>query len=201
MRVLGVAFDFDGTLTNPGALDFVAIRREIGCPEDQSIIHWIDALPEERGRRKALEVLLSAEQNGAAASVPRDGAEAFVLKLRAEAVPLAILTRNTRASLMVAFENFERLSPEWFWPIVTRDDPFPRKPDPEALLHIADSWGIDPSTLLFVGDYRDDVETAHRAGAISCWLMPGFGAPEPAVKPDLRCRSYTELSALYTSRC
>jgi hypothetical protein len=33
-----VLFDFDGTLTHPGALDFAAIKREVGCPADRFVL-------------------------------------------------------------------------------------------------------------------------------------------------------------------
>ena len=44
-RLRAVLFDFDGTLTHPGALDFAAIKREVGCPPDQFVLEWILALP------------------------------------------------------------------------------------------------------------------------------------------------------------
>lgn len=196
MKASGVVFDFDGTLTHPGVIDFAAIRKRIGCPEEQSIIQWIEEVPDAVRRADALEILLSAERDAAGESFPRDGVEEFLVDLRRRGVPLGILTRNTRASLMVSFRNFLHLRPEWFVPIITREDPFPRKPEPTALLHIAELWGLSPGALLFVGDYRDDVETAHRAGAISCWMAPPGGGPEPAVPPHFLCTTYRELAEI-----
>ena len=46
----GVLFDFDGTLTQPGAIDFLAIKREIGCPKDTAILEYIDLQPLEKAR-------------------------------------------------------------------------------------------------------------------------------------------------------
>ena len=200
MKVRGIVFDFDGTLTTPGAIDFAAIRRGIGCPEEASIIWWIEEVLKGVDQQTALKLLLDAEEEAARRSVPRDGAEAFIKALRDQGLPLGILTRNTHRSLSVAFSYFGSIKADWFNPVLSRDDPFPRKPEPQALLHIASVWGIDPRFLLFVGDYRDDVETAHRAGALSCWLTPPDGGPPPDREPYVTCRDYSELAQAVMSR-
>jgi hypothetical protein len=43
--IKGVLFDFDGTLTMPGALDFPAIKREMGCPPDFPILEYLETVP------------------------------------------------------------------------------------------------------------------------------------------------------------
>ena len=40
-KIKGVLFDFDGTLTQPGGLNFLAIKREIGCPEGTPILDYM----------------------------------------------------------------------------------------------------------------------------------------------------------------
>lgn len=41
---------------------------------------------------------------------------------------------------------------------------FPRKPAPDALLHIAAQWGVEPQELTLVGDSLFDARTAQNAG-------------------------------------
>ena len=41
----GVLFDFDGTLTKPGAIDFTAIKQTIECPHDMAILEFIKLQP------------------------------------------------------------------------------------------------------------------------------------------------------------
>ena len=43
-RAKAVLFDFDGTLTAPGALDFRVIKKEIGCPQDMPVLEFIEEL-------------------------------------------------------------------------------------------------------------------------------------------------------------
>ncbi|MGB6987568.1 MAG: HAD family hydrolase [Candidatus Aquilonibacter sp.] len=40
-----------------------------------------------------------------------------------------------------------------------------RKPKPKLILDAARAWGIDPSTIVVVGDKESDVEAARNAGA------------------------------------
>ena len=43
-RIDAVLFDFDGTLTRPGALDFSVIKRTIGCPDDVPVLEFMAAI-------------------------------------------------------------------------------------------------------------------------------------------------------------
>jgi len=47
------------------------------------------------------------------------------------------------------------------------------KPDKRLLLHVADQWGVDPSSLLMVGDSREDVECGKAAGTGTCLISGG----------------------------
>jgi len=42
--VKAVLFDFDGTLTKPGSIDFNLIKRVIGCPAESFILEFIETL-------------------------------------------------------------------------------------------------------------------------------------------------------------
>jgi len=44
MQLKAVIFDFDGTLTKPGSIDFISIRKRIQCPEDQRLLEYINNL-------------------------------------------------------------------------------------------------------------------------------------------------------------
>ena len=43
-RIDAVLFDFDGTLTQPGALDFPALKRDIGCPQGIPVLEFMAGL-------------------------------------------------------------------------------------------------------------------------------------------------------------
>ena len=46
------------------------------------------------------------------------------------------------------------------------------KPCPDTVLHVMNTWGCDPSLVLYVGDSDVDIQTARNAGvdcASVCW--------------------------------
>jgi pimeloyl-ACP methyl ester carboxylesterase/phosphoglycolate phosphatase-like HAD superfamily hydrolase len=51
-----------------------------------------------------------------------------------------------------------------FDPVRCADDGGPVKPDPAVLLEIAAAWNVTPADIVFVGDSRQDLATAQRAG-------------------------------------
>ena len=50
-RIRAVLFDFDGTLTLPGALDFSRIKRALNCPPDIPILEYIESIADPVRRR------------------------------------------------------------------------------------------------------------------------------------------------------
>ncbi len=51
---------------------------------------------------------------------------------------------------------------------------YPVKPSPEAPLSIAQTLGIEPNRILFVGDSDVDIKTAHNAGMTACGVLWGY---------------------------
>ncbi len=178
--IKGVLFDFDGTLTRPGSIDFQAIRAAIGCPADQAILEFIAALPEDHLRRQHQATLNTMEMEAAARSRPHDGAEDLIRFLKAQHLPVGILTRNSLASVEKTLEYFQRTQLSDFDLIITRDDPVPPKPSPEGVLQAAGRFNINPDEILMVGDFYFDIQAGQRAGALTVLLDNGGLGPPPA---------------------
>lgn len=175
-RLRAVLFDFDGTLTRPGSLDFPALKREIGCPPDRFVLEWIEALPAGPRRLGALAALERFELAGAAGSEPNAGAEELVGRLRGAGLRVGVLTRNGRAAVDAALARFAHLDAAAFDVIVTRDDEPAPKPAPDGVLHAAAAMGVAPAELLVVGDYVLDVMAGRAAGAVTAFLTNGGDA-------------------------
>lgn len=178
-RVKAVLFDFDGTLSRPGSLDFDRIKRELGCPLDRPVLEFIHELPDAAERNRAMDSLNAFEQAGAEDSEPNLGAEATVRAIRSLNLGMGLITRNRLSSVERALENFEHLSPSDFDVMITRDHPPAPKPSPEGIRFAADRLGVDVSELVLVGDFVFDVLAGERAGAVTVFLSNRQGQNHP----------------------
>lgn len=175
---LGVIFDLDNTLVTC-SLNFTEMKQEIGCPQDQDILTFVGTLNDEQ--REAAELTIFAhEMLDAQSSVWMPGAKATIDELVRLSVPLAIVTRNCRAVAEIKIkQNSIPIST-----VLTREDAKP-KPDPEALLLIAEEWKIDTFNVAYVGDFIYDIEAAQRANMAPIWYQPDMDRqPNSALSND-----------------
>jgi hydrogenase expression/formation protein HypE len=176
-RIDAVLFDFDGTLTRPGALDFSVIKRTIGCPVDVPVLEFMAGIDDRAQRLNMTRALDRFELEGAAASQPNVGAEQLVDAITTAGLPVGILTRNSRASVIRALENFSTLSLVDIDVLITREDPVKIKPAGEGVLLAAQKMGVDPAHVLVVGDFDFDMQAGRNAGALTAYLTNGRPIP------------------------
>jgi hydrogenase expression/formation protein HypE len=172
-RIAAVAFDFDGTLTEPD-LDFSAMRRALGCPPGEGVLEFIASLPDAEERRRSRSVMEGFEIVAAQQARPSAGAEELVRRLVDRGVPVAIITRNGQISIDIALTRFSRVEASDFAVIVTRDLPLPFKPSPDGVEYVAERLGVPVEQLLVVGDHPLDARAGRTAGALTALLAsPG----------------------------
>jgi hydrogenase expression/formation protein HypE len=194
--VCAVLFDFDGTLTRPGSLDFPAIRRALGCPAGRPILEFIESLDDAEARRQAFRVLDGMELEAARRSEPNEGAEETVRALAARGLPLGILSRNSRSSVREALERFPTLCERDFAAIVCREDVRRQKPHPDGVHAAAAQLGCSAADLVVVGDYVFDIDAGKRAGSHAVLLANGTPPAGFSVTPDAVIDRLAELPAL-----
>jgi phosphoglycolate phosphatase len=88
---------------------------------------------------------------------------------------LAILTNKPLASTRRILDGLALAD---YFPhdaVVGGDGPFPRKPDPAGLQHLAAQAGVAPADTLLVGDSAIDWRTARAASVPICLAAYGFG--------------------------
>ena len=157
-QLRGIVFDLDGTLVD-SALDFPAMRREIGCPEDTGLLEFVDTLECAEARATAEAVIHRHEMAGAAQATWMPGASRLLQGITQAGLPTGIVTRNSREAAGMTLSSLG--APQLA--LVAREDARP-KPDPDGLLQLAERWQLAPDALACVGDFRFDIEAAKRAG-------------------------------------
>ena len=100
-------------------------------------------------------------------------------ELRNQGFKMALVSNVGKTSLQAAMEKLG-LS-DLIRLVISRDDVSRIKPHPEGLLAAAKSLGVSPGEALFIGDSRNDVDAAHRAGMLAGYLRGGEDAPESMV--------------------
>ena len=172
--IKGVLYDFDGTLTFPGALDFPALKHEMSCPEDIPILEYLETLSPGRKARLYL-ILKQKEEEAARNSRPNLAAERCLASLKKKGVPLGIITRNSKKSVLSALNHFKHCSIHDFHAVMTRENSLP-KPHPDGIYQSAEKMGVAASDLLVVGDFRFDIIAGRAAGCSTALLTNGKGS-------------------------
>lgn len=182
----GIAFDLDSTLTRP-YLDFTRLRQQLNLPEGD-ILQWLEGLPLHQ-RHQAIQVIEAFEQDGVENVTWNDGAQETVAAVQALGLRTAIVTRNSRSSLLAVCTRLE-IAVDY---LVAREDALP-KPHPACLHYTAERLAVPVGQLLMVGDYRHDTDAGQAAGAMTALLTNGK-TPTWVVTADLVIERLPELLA------
>ena len=80
---------------------------------------------------------------------------------------------------------------ELFTEIVTKDNQFARKPDPEAIYYLLDKYQIHPKEAMIVGDREIEILLGQKAKVKTCFYESGNREPE--LQADYRVKSLEEV--------
>ena len=195
-EIKAVLFDFDGTLTKPGALNFPAFKKSMGCPTDRPVLEYIESLPDPVQRAAALAELDRFEMEAAEKTGPNSGAEDLILYLRSKGLRLGIISRNSRRSIEQALQNFKNVGVADFDLIFSRDEPVKPKPDPEGIQQAARTLNIEIDQVLVVGDFVFDIEAGHAAGATTVYLDNHVDSKSMTIDSDYRISNLEEVKKI-----
>ena len=185
-------FDLDNTLAD-SAIDFNAIRQELGLPLGKGMLEEIDTRPAGEAselRRRLAEL----EREYALRAQPLPGAHALLSSLVQRGFQLGILTRNNHANALQTLAVCDLA--EFFDPahVLGRDEASP-KPDPDGIRKLLAAWDAAPATAVMVGDFRYDLEAGRRAEVTTIY----YDAADQdlwTAEADFRVQSHAELLAL-----
>lgn len=191
--IKAILFDFDGTLSQSGNIDFDKIRREIGCPDGDPILEFIENISDSKKRHNAVATLNRFEMEAAAETRPDSIAAEVVAQLRRQRLRIGIISRNSRKSILRALENFSGLDLTDFDLLITRDDPVSPKPSGQGIRFAARKWGLAADQILMVGDFTFDIEAGQRAGSPTVLLDRNSDPRLADIECDFRIEGLGEL--------
>lgn len=92
-----------------------------------------------------------------------------------------------------ALERLQALQLDnFFTGYVTKDDDYPRKPDPTSLLALCQRYNVDKSTAIMIGDRNLDVAAGHRAGMAGALFDPEHLIVDES-QPEIRVTQLADL--------
>lgn len=162
-QLAGVIFDLDGTLVN-SYLDFDAMRSEMGILAGKPILEALEQMDGFEAARCS-KILERHELNGATKANIITGVRDFLELIDGQHLQRAVVTRNSRSMAEVMLS---RCSLQ-FNVVITREDG-PVKPDPWAIQHICNLWGVESKRVVVIGDFEFDIEAGKSAGATTVFF-------------------------------
>jgi len=117
------------------------------------------------------------------------GIESIIRELADSGSKLGIVTQNGYDVVMPKLK-YHSLD-HYFSSIVTIQDGFKVKPDPEGLLYCIKKLGVLPEESLYFGDFPSDVKTARAAGTHSVSYLNGYASKKKFNKLPKEEYSYT----------
>jgi len=195
--IKAILFDFDGTLTVPGLIDFLAVKKAIRCPDNSTILEFIAGLPTEKCRKNAMNVMEKHEDMAARKAGPNQGAEEIIHLLKSKKVKLGILTRNSLKSLKTAMRSFRNMRLRDFDVVITREHDIKLKPHPDGVREACRALKVRPQEMLVVGDYVYDIQAGQGAGAGTVFLESCHTTKWPDPPADFTIRGLEELRGIF----
>ena len=195
MRLEGMIFDLDGTLTDTFAVCFIAFRETIQAvtdrrPADDEIFAHFG--PSEEGMfqrwvpdrwEECLQHYLSLyEREHRRIGRIFPGVEAALRTLKALGIPMAVVTgkgpRSTAISLAQLgltpyFDSIQTGSPEG-------------NVKPQGIRKVLTRWGVAPERVAYLGDAASDIEASRAVGVIplaAAWETRSDAAALRALRP------------------
>jgi phosphoglycolate phosphatase len=107
------------------------------------------------------------------------GIPELLSELSRRGVKLAVLSNKADA---ITQKICDTLLQSWRFEVVLGfNTRFPRKPDPQAALFIAEKMGVAPANVCYLGDSDVDMQTANAAGFFAVGVSWGFRPKEELI--------------------
>jgi phosphoglycolate phosphatase len=202
--IRGAVFDLDGTLTNSIEAYYQVFREatlrsgiqveksDVLEPLAEGVDPWDRAIPEHIPNRlekieycKSLIPRISREAIGRVRLFP--GVGRVLTALAERNVQLGIVTDSLRQALTPLRD---RNLNHHFGAIISREDGFPRKPQPDGIMECLRRLGVAPADALTIGDSLVDIRVGKKVGTMTIGVLSGV-----AKRSQMEAESPTAVAA------
>ncbi len=190
MKLSGIIFDIDGTLTSTNELIFATFNHVtkryfnktyspdeltalFGPTEDQILYEWF----KENYEQARKEYYVFYETMHDKLVKPIDGVVELLHLIQQKQIPLGVFTGKGRTSTEITLNKLE--IKKYFDLIITGDDVINHKPAADGIQIFLDKFKLDPRQVLMIGDAPADVIAARSAGTnVASVLWDSFAKEE-----------------------
>ncbi|MFQ3368673.1 MAG: phosphoglycolate phosphatase [Methylophilaceae bacterium] len=212
-NIKGVFFDLDGTLFDTAPeltfatnqmlkdidlqeLESDIIKSFIGKGADNLVrksISYSSKQDPEILFRKARQLFDKYYILNAAQSLPYDGVEEVLIKLKKKKLSLACVTNKPEIYTQVILEESGLIS--YLDLVVAGDTVSRKKPDPMQLQYSCEKLELEPKQAIMVGDSFNDIEAGFSAGTYVVTVPYGYqyGQSIESAKVDLAIKNLNDL--------
>ena len=212
-NIKGIFFDLDGTLFDTAPeltfainqmlkdidlqeLESDIIKSFIGKGADNLVrksISYSSKQDPEILFRKARQLFDKYYILNAAQSLPYDGVEEALIKLKKKKLSLACVTNKPEIYTQVILEESGLIS--YLDLVVAGDTVSRKKPDPMQLQYSCEKLELEPKQAIMVGDSFNDIEAGFSAGTYVVTVPYGYqyGQSIESAKVDLAIKNLNDL--------
>jgi len=212
-NIRGFIFDFDGTIARL-TIDFAEMRRRTLAhlesfgiaPDGLRDLYVLEMIAagkrqiaaqcpgrENAYEQEAMQLIKEIELAAAHEGSLFGGIREMLLLLGKLNIKIGLVTRNCRAAVEHIFPDIA----SFIAVVLTRDDTFPVKPDPDHLRRALQAFSLPASQTAMVGDHKMDMILAKEVGALAIGVLTGYNDAEELKKAgaDLVFPRAADLSA------
>ena len=212
-NIRGIIFDFDGPIARL-TIDFADMRRRTLAhlesfgiaPDGLRDLYVLEMIAagkrqvaaqcpgrENAYEQEAMQLIKEIELTVAREGSLFGGIREMLLLLGKLNIKIGLVTRNCRAAVEHIFPDIA----SFIAVVLTRDDTFPVKPDPDHLRKALQAFSLTASQTAMVGDHKMDMVLAKEVGALAIGVLTGYNDAEELKKAgaDLVFPRAADLSA------
>ena len=212
-NIKGVFFDLDGTLFDTAPeltfatnqmlkdidlqeLESDIIKSFIGKGADNLVMKSISYSSNQDSEilfKKARKLFDKYYILNAAQSLPYDGVEEVLMKLKKKKLSLACVTNKPKIYTQAILEESGLIS--YLDLVVSGDTVSRKKPDPMQLQYSCEKLELEPKQVIMVGDSCNDIEAGFSAGTYVVTVPYGYqyGQSIESAKVDLAIKNLNDL--------